>query len=192
MMSRRLELERTFQAARRDGSDPAEQPSTFRATQEFLKRWMESARPEPRDAKFIDNVKKIAAHTRAVQRLEKRCAKQIALNHINASLKEIADGIETAIENEAKQVGAGILTYELLHPETNSAKSGKFPQLPADGRAVIFEDDIRKTPAFAYLTGKCNRLGVKLDLVEQWSNVAYNPFLGGNAVFVWKLTIYGW
>jgi hypothetical protein len=176
----------------KESRDLIERLSPLRATQEFLKKLLDSPKPEARDEKFIDNVKKIAAQTRAAQRFEKRCAKQIALNHINACLKEIADRLEAAIEKEAKDIGAGILTYDILHPETNSAKSGKFPQLPADGRAVIFEDDIRKTPAFAYLTGKCNRLGVKLDLVEQWSNIAYNPFHGGNAVFHWKLTIYGW
>jgi hypothetical protein len=181
-----------LQPTQRERRAAAEWLLPLRATREMLKKWLESAKPEARDAKFIDNVKKIAAQTRAAQRVEKRCAKQIALNHVNACLKDIADGLEKAIEKEAKQVGTGVLTYEILHPETNSAKSGQFPQLPSDGRALIFEDDIRKTPAFAYLTGKCNRLGVKLDLVEQWSNIAWNPFQGGNAVFVWKLTIYGW
>ena len=192
MSSRRLDVSAALEPTQRERRAAAEWLSPLRATQDILKKWLECAKPEARDAKFIDNVKKIAAQTRAAQRFEKRCAKQIALNHVNACLKDIADGLEKAIEKEAKEVGAGILTYEILHPETNSAKSGQFPQLPSDGRALIFEDDIRKTPAFAYLTGKCNRLGVKLDLVEQWSNIAWNPFQGGNAVFVWKLTIYGW
>lgn len=192
MTTRRLEIGATLQPSQAEPRDGAERPSPLRATQELLKKWLESPRPTAREAKFIDNVKRIAAQTREAQRFEKRCAKQIALNHINACLKDIADGLEAAIEKEAKESGTGILTYEILHPETNSAKSGVFPQLPNDGRAVIFAQDIRKTPAFAYLTGKCTRIGVKLDLVEQWSNIAWNPFLGGNAVFIWKLTIYGW
>ncbi len=182
----------TLQPSQAQPRDGVERPSPLRATQDILKKWLESPKPAARDAKFIDNVKKIAAQTRQAQRFEKRCAKQLALNHINACLKDIADGLEAAIEKEAKQNGTGILTYEILHPETNSTNSGAFPQLPNNARAVIFEGDIRKTPAFAYLTGKCTRIGVKLDLVEQWSNIAWNPFLGGNAVFVWKLTIFGW
>ncbi|MGH7886265.1 MAG: hypothetical protein ACREPG_00240 [Candidatus Binatia bacterium] len=181
----------TLQPSQAEPRDGAERPSPLRTTHELLKKLLESPKPA-RDAKFIDNVKKIAAQTREAQRFEKRCAKQLAVNHINACLKDIADGLEAAIEKEAKQSGTGILTYEIHHPETNSARTGAFPQLPNDARAVIFEDDIRKTPAFAYLTGRCTRIGVKLDLVEQWSNIAWNPFLGGNAVFVWKLTIYGW
>jgi hypothetical protein len=182
----------SLEPGRKEPRGTTERLSPLRATQEFLKKLLDNPKPPARDAKFIDNVKKIAAQTRAAQRFEKRCAKQIALNHINACLKDIADGLEAAIEKEAKESGTGVLTYEIHHPETNAAKSGKFSQLPHDGRALIFEDDIRKTPAFAYLTGKCNRFGVKLDLVEQWSNIAWNPFAGGNAVFHWKLTIYGW
>jgi len=192
MSTRRFELSGTLEPSQAEPSDGAERRTPLRETQKFLKSWLESPKPAARNAKFIDNVKKIAAQTREAQRLEKRWAKKLALNHINGCLKEIADGLEAAIEKEAKESGTGVLTYEILHPETHSAKSGQFPQLPTDGRAVIFEDDIRKTPAFAYLTGKCNRIGVKFDLVEQWSNIAWNPFLGGNAVFVWKLTIYGW
>ncbi|HLN85008.1 MAG TPA: hypothetical protein VK200_01065, partial [Candidatus Limnocylindrales bacterium] len=173
MTTRRLEFSATVQTSQAGPRDGAERPSALRATQELLKKWLESPKPAAREAKFIDNVKKIAAQTREAQRFEKRCAKQIALNHINGCLKDIADGLEAAIEKEAKENGTGILIYEILHPETNSAKSGDFPQLPNDARAVIFEDDIRKTPAFAYLTGKCTRLGVKLDLVEQWSNIAW-------------------
>jgi hypothetical protein len=118
-----------------------------------MKKWLALHKLSRRDAKFIDNVKKIAAQTRPAQHFEKRCAKQIALNHIDACSKEIANGLEVAIETEAKESGAGVLTYDLLHPQTDSAKSGSFPQLPNDGRAVIFEDDIRKTPAIAYLSG---------------------------------------
>ena len=191
MATRRLEMSATLQPGQAQPRDGAERPSALRATQELLKHWLESPKPA-RDAKFIDNVKKIAAQTREAQRFEKRCAKQLAVNHINACLKDIADGLEAAIEKEAKESGTGILTYEILHPQTTSARTGAFPKLPNDARAVIFEDDIRKTPAFAYLTGRCTRIGVKLDLVEQWSNIAWNPFLGGDAVFVWKLTIYGW
>jgi len=192
MTTRRLEIGATLQPRQAEPRDGTKRPSPMRATQELFKKWLERPKQAAREGKFIDNVKKIAAQTREAQRFEKRCAKQIALNHINACLKDIADGLEAAIEKEAKESGTGILTYEILHPETNSAKSGVFPQLPNDGRAVIFEEDIRKTPAFAYLTGKCTRIGVKLDLAEQWFNIAWNPFLGGNAVFVWKLTIYGW
>ncbi len=192
MNTRRFEVSGTVEPSRAESHDGAERRTPLRATQALLRRWLESPKPAHRNAKFIDNVKKIAAQTREAQRLEKRWAKKLALNHINGCLKEIADGLEAAIEKEAKESGTGVLTYEILHPETRAAKSGQFSQLPNDGRAAIFEDDIRKTPAFAYLTGKCNRLGVKLDLVEQWSNIAWNPFLGGNAVFVWKLTIYGW
>jgi hypothetical protein len=192
MTTRRFEMSGTLQPSQAAPRDGAERTSALRATQKLLKKWLESAKPAARDAKFIDNVKKIAAQTREAQRFEKRCSKQIAVNHINGCLKEIADSLEAAIEKEAKESGTGILTYEILHPETSSTKSGAFPQLPNDARAVIFEDDIRKTPAFAYLTGKCTRIGVKLELVEQWSNIVWNPFVGGNATFVWKLTIYGW
>ena len=192
MSTRRFALSGTVEPSRAESSDGAERRTPLRATQELIRRWLESPKPARRNAKFIDNVKKIAAQTREAQRLEKRWAKKLALNHINGCLKEIADGLEAAIEKEAKESGTGVLTYEIFHPETRAAKSGPFRQLPNDGRAVIFADDIRKTPAFAYLTGKCNRIGVKLELVEQWSNIAWNPFLGGNAVFMWKLTIYGW
>ena len=165
MSTRRLEMSGTLQPSQAVSRDRAERTSALRVTHGRLKKWLESAKPAARDAKFIDNVKKIAAQTREAQRFEKRCAKQIAVNHINGCLKEIADGLEAAIEKEAKESGTGILTFEILHPETSSAKSGAFPQLPNDARAVIFEDDIRKTPAFAYLTGKCTRIGVRLELV---------------------------
>jgi hypothetical protein len=165
---------------------------TILSTQQFLKSWLENVTMSQRSATFIGKVKRMAAETRAAQRSEKRRAKQVVLDRINAHLKEIADGLERAIEREAKEKGNGILTYEILQPDTHTPEANVFPQLPNDARAVIFEDDIRKTPAFAYLTGKCTRIGVKLDLVEQWSNIAWNPFVGGNAVFVWKLTICGW
>ena len=182
----------TLQPSGADEHYSSERVSPLRTTQEFFKKWMESPTVAPQSARFIDNVKQIAAQTREAQRFEKRCAKQVALNHINGRLKGIADGLEAAIEKEAREKGSGVLTYEILHPEAHLAESGAFPQLPNNGRAVIFENDIRRTPAFAYLTGKCTRIGVKLELVEQWSNISWNPFLGGNAAFVWQLTIYGW
>ena len=175
-------------AAQPVASQRAEAPGT---PQEIWKKWLRSAAAPSRDGKFIDRVKKIAQQTREAQRFEKRCVKQVALNHVNARLKAIADGIEAAIEKEAKEIGTGVLTYRILHPDS-SVKSVDSLQLPDRPRVLIFEDDIRKTPAFAYLTGKCTRIGVKVELVEQWSNIAWNPYLGGNAAFVWQLTISGW
>jgi hypothetical protein len=146
----------------------------------------------PSSATFIGKVKRIAAETRAVQRSEKRRAKQAVLNRINSHLKGISDGLETAIEREAREKGNGILTYEILQPDSHTPESSVFPQLPRNAHAVIIEDDIRKAPAFAQLTAKCAAIGVKLELVEQWSNIAWNPYLGGNAAFVWHITITGW
>lgn len=175
-------------AAQPVASERAEAPRT---PQEIWKKWLRNAAAPSRDGKFIDRVKKIAQQTREAQRFEKRCVKQVALNHVNARLKAIADGIEAAIEKEAKEIGSGVLTYRILHPD-NSVKSVDSLQQPDRRRVLIFEADIRKTPAFAYLTGKCTRIGVKVELVEQWSNIAWNPYLGGNAAFVWQLTISGW
>ncbi len=164
----------------------------IRSTQQFLKNWIEGLTIFPRSATFIANVKQIAADTRAMQRSEKRCAKQAVLNRINIHLKEIADGLETAIEREAQEKGNGILTYEILQPDNLTPEANVFPQLPNNAHAVIIEDDIRKAPAFAQLTAKCAAIGVKLQLVERWANIAWNPYLGGNAAFVWHITISGW
>ncbi len=192
MDMRRLHLSATLQPNGTDVAYDSERGSPLRLTQEILKKLVVTPPLGANNAKFINKVKKIAAATRAAQRREKHWAKQTALNHINAHLKCIATGLENAIEKEAKENGSGALTYQILHPETNWGMSNGFPQLPNNARAVIFEDDIRNTPAFAELTEKCTKLGVKLDLVEQWSNIAWNPYLGGNAAFVWQLTIYGW
>ncbi|MGH7808755.1 MAG: hypothetical protein ACREP5_00605 [Candidatus Binatia bacterium] len=166
--------------------------SAFRATHDILKKLMVAPTLAPSKARFIDKVKKIAAETRETQQREKRWAKQTALIQINAHLKSITAGLEAAIEREAKEKGNGVLTYQIVHPEGYSDASGALPQPPKNARAVIFEDDIRKTPGFAELSAKCAKIGVKLDLCEQWSNIAWNPYLGGNAAFVWQLTIYGW
>ena len=165
---------------------------TLRSAQQLMRSWIESVTLFPRSATFISKVKRIAAETRAAQRSEKRCAKQAVLDRINAHLKEIADGLERAIEREAKEKGNGILTYEILQPDMPTPESNVFPQLPSKSRAVIIEDDIRKAPAFAQLTAKCAAIGVKLELIERWSNIAWNPYLGGNAAFVWHVTISGW
>jgi hypothetical protein len=165
---------------------------TLRSTQQFLKSWLEGLTMLPRNATFISKVKRMAAETRAAQRSEKRCAKQAVLDRINAHLKGIADGLERAIEREAKEKGNGILTYEILQPDMPTPESNVFPQLPSKARAVIIEDDIREAPAFVQLTLKCAAIGVKLELIEQWSNIAWNPYLGGNAAFVWHITISGW
>ncbi len=145
-----------------------------------------------RSATFISKVKRMAAETRAAQRSAKRCAKQAVLDRINAHLKQIADGLERAIEREAKEKGNGMLIYEISQPDLPTPESNVFPQLPSNARAVIIEDDIRNAPAFAQLTAKCAAIGVKLELIEQWSNISWNPYLGGNAAFVWHVIISGW
>ncbi|MSP38439.1 MAG: hypothetical protein EXR70_08120 [Deltaproteobacteria bacterium] len=171
-----------------DYSSPSK--PTLRATQQLLKSWIDSLPRFPRRARFISKVKRIAAETRAAQRFEKHCAKQVVLNRISTQLKEIANGLERAIEREAKEKGEGILTYEIVQPDTAEAKV--FPQLPRSGRALIIEDDIRQAPGFAQLTAQCAAIGVKLELIERWSNIDWNPFLGGNADLVWHITISGW
>lgn len=165
---------------------------TLRAAQQFLRNWIESVTVFTPSLTFIGKVKRIAEETRAAQRFEKRCAKQAVLNRINTHLKGIADGLEAAIEREAKEIGNGILTYKILQPDNHTPESNVSAQLASDAHAVIIADDIRKVPAFAQLTAKCAAIGVKLELVEQWSNIAWNPYLGGNAAFVWQITISGW
>lgn len=192
METRRLHLSATLQAGETNESYSAGRASAFRATHDILKKLMVVPPFAPSNARFIDKVKKIAAETRETQQREKRWAKQTALIQINAHLKSITAGLEAAIEREAKEKGNGVLTYQIVHPEGYSDASGAIPQPPNNARAVIFEDDIRKTPGFAELSAKCAKIGVKLDLCEQWSNIAWNPYLGGNAAFVWQLTIYGW
>ena len=162
-----------------------------RSPQEALRQWVENLPIAPRRGKFIDKVKKLAAETRQAQRRANSNAKQAAINQIDARLTAIANELEAAIEKEAKEKGNGVLTYELHHPD-NCAEGVAFPQLPNRRRAIIVEDDIRKSAAFIKLAAQCAKIGVQLDLVEQWSNISWNPYLGGNAAFVWRLTFTGW
>ena len=192
METRRLHLSATLESNGTDESYASGHGSALRATQEILKKLTLSPKLAPQNARFIDKVKKIAAATREAQRREKHWAKRTALNRISKQLKDIAAGLEAAIENEAKENGSGVLTYQIVHPETHWDESGGIPQIPNNARAAIFEDDIRKTPAFGDLSAQCAKIGVKVELVEQWSNIAWNPYQGGNAAFVWQLTIYGW
>jgi hypothetical protein len=192
MESRRLHLSATLQPGETNEADSSGGASAFRATHDILKKLRVVPTFDSPNARFIDKVKKIAAETRETQQREKRWAKQAALNQINAHLKSILAGLEAAIEREAKEKGEGVLTYQIEHPESYSDLSSVLPRPPSKARAVIFEDDIRKTPGFSALDAKCAKIGVKLDLCEQWSNIAWNPYLGGNAAFVWQLTIYGW
>jgi len=191
METRRLEWTATLEPKDARPGLISESGSALRTPHEVLRKWVENFPIARRRGKFIDKVKRIAAETRQAQRRAKRIAKQAAMKQIDARLTAINDGLESAIEKEAKEKGNGILTYELHHPD-NSAEGVAFPQLPNRQRAIIFEDDIRKSAAFVKLVAKCAKIGVQLDFVEHWSNTSWNPYLGGNAAFVWRLTVTGW
>ena len=191
METRRLQWSATLEPNSARPRVITESVPAVRSPQEALRQWVENLPIAPRRGKFIDKVKKIAAETRQAQRRANSNAKQAAINQIDARLTAIANELEAAIEKEAKEKGNGVLTYELHHPD-NCAEGVAFPQLPNRRRAIIVEDDIRKSAAFIKLAAQCAKIGVQLDLVEQWSNISWNPYLGGNAAFVWRLTFTGW
>jgi hypothetical protein len=191
METRRLQWSATLEPNSARPRVITESVPAVRSPQEALRQWVENLPIAPRRGKFIDKVKKLAAETRQAQRRANSNAKQAAINQIDARLTAIANELEAAIEKEAKEKGNGVLTYELHHPD-NCAEGVAFPQLPNRRRAIIVEDDIRKSAAFIKLAAQCAKIGVQLDLVEQWSNISWNPYLGGNAAFVWRLTFTGW
>ena len=164
---------------------------TIRKMQQ-LRNWIESLTIFTRNQALTAKVKGTADETHAAQRSEKRRAKQAILNRIDTRLKEIADGLEATIEREAKETGNGVLNFKILQPNNLAQESNVVSQLPNNGHAVIIEDDIRKVPAFAQLTAKCAAIGVKLQLVEHWANIDWDPYTGGNAALVWQITISGW
>jgi hypothetical protein len=165
---------------------------SIRKIKQSLQNWVDSLTIFPRHATFISKVQQIADETHAAQRSEKRRAKQTILNRIDTHLKEIANGLEAAIEREAKETGNGALYFKILQPNNLAQESNVSSQLPNNGHALIIEADIRKTPGFAQLAAKCVAIGVKLQLVEHWANIDWDLYSGGNAALVWQITISGW